>query len=973
MALEEKLREFAQYAASLRGDEKGEAQIFLERLFQAFGWPGLQEAGAQLETRVPVRIPGRKTTKFADLVWRSDLPSHPGVLIEMKSRGENLEKHLWQVFEYWQHIVPRRPRYTLICNFDEILVYDFDLQLYDPVDRVSIKNIAKQYPALSFLSPTPKKPQFGNDRVAVTRDAAGNVAAAFQHLVGRGVDRAHAQRFILQAVVCMFAEDIDLLPRGLFTELLNDCLEGASTYDAIGDLFRWMNSDPPAKAGRFKGVPYFNGGIFSQVEPLELEREEVNLLHTAAGKNDWSKVQPAIFGTLFQQSMGEEERHERGAHYTSEADIQRVVLPTIVRPWRERIASAKTMEDLVALRGELEKFRVLDPACGSGNFLYVAYRELVRLEMELVHRIRSEFVSARGHREVSVASFVGVKQFFGLDVVPFAAELAKVVLVLAKKLAYDEVMESFRESGQLGLRGLDLEKPLPLDNLDNNIQVADALFTDWPKADVIIGNPPYQSKNKMQGEFGAKYVQRLRKRYPDVPGRADYCVYWFRRAHDALDKGARAGLVGTNTIRQNYSREGSLDYIVDHGGTITEAVGTQVWSGEATVHVSIVNWIKGPAKGKKTLSWQTGDAEDSPWDKAELDVIGPALSSRLDVTSAVALDANASSGCCYQGQTHGHKGFLVPPATAEALGQDKRAREVLFPFLIGRDLLGRPDRGPSRWSIDFAPRDMHAASRITGPFAHIKKHVLPDREASARDEEVRNAEVRSDNPKAKVNLHHQQFLDRWWQFSWPRGELLQRLAGLSRYIVCVRTTKRPVFEFIGSGIRPNDALQVFPLEDDYSFGILQSSVHWKWFVERCSTLKRDFRYTSDTVFDSFAWPQKPSKKDVRSVAEAARALRSTRNRLLAESETTLRAMYRLLDTPGKSELRDAHEALDVAVRGAFGMSKTADPLAFLLDLNRTLAALEKAGDPITGPGIPSSARGLANLSSPDCVPAPTLW
>ena len=157
----------------------------------------------------------------------------------------------------------------------------------------------------------------------------------------------------------------------------------------------------------------------------------------------------------------------------------------------------------------------------------------------------------------------------------------------------------------------------------------------------------------MQSELGAAYVQRLREQYPDMPGRADYCVYWFRRAHDELSAGGRAGLVGTNTIRQNYSREGGLDYIVANGGTIVESVSTQVWSGEAQVHVSIVNWVKAAAQGKKLLMWQEGDALDSPWRKELLHEINSALSINPDLTAACALLTNSASGACYQGQTHG--------------------------------------------------------------------------------------------------------------------------------------------------------------------------------------------------------------------------------------------------------------------------------------------------------------------------------
>jgi type II restriction/modification system DNA methylase subunit YeeA len=146
-----------------------------------------------------------------------------------------------------------------------------------------------------------------------------------------------------------------------------------------------------------------------------------------------------------------------------------------------------------------------------------------------------------------------------------------------------------------------------LDNLDENIICSDALFMDWPAVDAIVGNPPFQSKNKMQKELGPAYLQTLRDTYPEISGRADYCVYWFRKTHGSLKTGQRAGLVGANTIRQNYAREGGLDYIVKNKGTIIEAVSSQPWSGEASVHVSIVNWLKGEDDGPKTLFELTGN------------------------------------------------------------------------------------------------------------------------------------------------------------------------------------------------------------------------------------------------------------------------------------------------------------------------------------------------------------------------------
>jgi SAM-dependent methyltransferase len=797
-----KINQFVAYVRThLSGDEKGEAHLFCDRLMQAFGHPGIKEAGGTLE----FRIHEGKSTKFADLLWR------PQLLLEMKKRGEKLEKHYRQAFEYWLHLVPDRPKYVVLCNFDEFWIYDLNRQLDEPMDQVKLEELPQRFTAFNFLFAKPREPLFKNDRVAVTQKAADKVAQVFNLLVTRKepIPREKAQRFILQCLVALFAEDIDLLPRGMFTEILTECKGKGSTYDLIGGLFRQMATPIPAEGGRYQDVPYFNGGLFAVVEPIELKVMELTLLAESAAEN-WSKVNPAIFGTLFEGSMGKKERHAFGAHFTTEADIQKVVLPTIVRPWRERIASAKTLKDLLSLRDELLTFRVLDPACGSGNFLYVAYRELKRLEFELLDKMQANFSAKSIPKETGRSSLIATNQFFGIDIKPFAVELARVTLLIGKKLALDEERSRI-EQGEHGFFG-EMEPALPLDNLDKNIRCDDALFCQWPKADAIIGNPPYQSKNKMQQEYGPAYVQKVRARYPGVPGRADYCVYWFRRAHDELELGKRAGLVGTNTIRQNYSREGGLDYILANGGTITEAVSTQVWSGEAQVHVSIVNWIKGREPGSKKIYFQKGDKFVSPWEVFETGTINAALSAGLDVTAAVRLETNMRSGGCYQGQTHGHEGFLLSVGDAESLiMRSPMNREVVFPYLTADEMLDRPDSGPGRFVIDFHTRDILAARAYREVFTEVEKEVLPARLKAAEEERARNQVVQNANANAKVNHHHENFLKRWWLLSYPRQELIVKIVKLPRYIACGQVTKRPIFEFIDSRIRPNAALIVFPL------------------------------------------------------------------------------------------------------------------------------------------------------------------
>ncbi|MEX0703474.1 MAG: type IIL restriction-modification enzyme MmeI, partial [Planctomycetales bacterium] len=261
----QRLAEFARWAAAhVTGDEKGQSQIFLDRLFQAFGRKGVLEAGGEPEFRIRKAKEDGGGTSFADLVWK------PWVLIEMKRRGEDLTRHYRQAFDYWTRLVPGRPRYVVLCNFDEFWVYDFETQMDTPVDRVALEELPERYGPLAFLFPTMDKPTFGNDHEAVTRDAANRLATCFNKLVSRKVERPLAQRFILQVLVALFAEDIGLLEKYLVVTLLDECQRPADAYDLIGGLFVEMNTPGRTAGGRFKGVDYFNGGLFAEPARLEL-------------------------------------------------------------------------------------------------------------------------------------------------------------------------------------------------------------------------------------------------------------------------------------------------------------------------------------------------------------------------------------------------------------------------------------------------------------------------------------------------------------------------------------------------------------------------------------------------------------------------------------------------------------------------------------------------------------------------------
>ncbi len=956
------IEEFVSFVKNdLSGDERGQAQTFCDRLFRAYGQKGIFEAQGKLEARI--KIADTNTTNYIDCLWSP--PGKDGVLIEMKKKEiKDLESHLKQARDYWDNLKPsidigpgcRKPRYVILCNFDRFVIYDE----FNKVDEVTIEELPERYTCMSFLEGN--TPIFNNNTESVSKEAANLIGELYQYLTfEKKEDVTRTQHFILQCVLALFSEDIELLPKGFFTQILQDCLDGkADPYDEIGNLFRQMASEKPARGGKFKDIRYFNGGLFNDVDPIDLDKHSLEVLKEAADK-DWTNINPSIFGALFEGTMRSNERHKYGAHFTNEQDMMRVITPTIIRPWKEKIAKAKTIDELKDIRRQMGGYRVLDPACGCGNFLFVAYREMKELECQVIDRL-FEFPSI-SDKNVDFGSAISTKQFFGIDIQPMAVELAKMTMMIAKELCEVNYQKRISKHGS----SFNFDCTLPLDNMDENILCQDALFTEWPEFDVVIGNPPFQSKNKMIEELGAAYVDSLHQAFQLVPGRADFCVYWFHKAHTVMKEGQYAGLVGTNTIRQNYSRMGGLDYIVENGGTILDSVSTEVWSGDAAVYVSIVTWKKGEEKRKKILTFQVGDSKDSPFEDYELDEINSALS-LSDVTKAKKLLCNSQSTACYQGQTHGNKYFLLTKEEAKEYLKDSLYTQVIHPYLIGEELLGQYQSQPQRYVIDFRKaKDVFEVAAYKDLYEHIHKFVYPLFKEKADKEIERNEEAKKIKPDYKEKKDHQSAFKTWFKLFRSRDKLMDIIESINRYIVCSCVTKRPIFEFISSEIHPNAALQAFPLDDDYSFGILQSSIHWEWFEARCSTLKGDWRYTSDTVFDTFPWPQNPTKKQIEEVAKQAKALRNKRNEVMKEHHYTLRQLYRIMGDTPDNPVSKIQTLLDNAVRKAYGMAPNADILQYLLNLNTRVYEREQNGEKVQGPGLPSKIKDKSKLVSDDCV------
>lgn len=904
-----RLQPFAAKWSVYEGSERAEAQTFCNELFACYGQ----------ERRAVAAFEQAQSGRFLDLLW-------PRVcLIEMKAPVEasRLHKHRPQALGYWRDAAdPDRnipsPPFVVLCAFRHLEIWEPGAYPGAPRLVLDLVELPDQYDALLFLAGG--EPVFAGGQVALTRDAVSLVTDLFMRLGHRrAADPDVLRTFILQCVWCLFAEDLGLLPAHAFTRLLDDLIAHPkrSSADDLGGLFRCLN-DPAAHRpahGAYAGVPYANGSLFAEAAAVHLEPDELELLRQATAYA-WQQVEPQIFGSLLEGGLGHDQQWALGAHYTAEADIQKVVQSTIVRPWEERIENLTTHGEATAALGALMGYVVLDPACGSGNFLYVAYRELRRLEARLRDRegvLRRKEGGSRPKEGIkdqeTLAVHYSVQNLKGIDIDGFAIGLARLVIWIGHKLAVDE----------LGIR----EATLPLTDL-SGIRQGDALRMSWPRAAAIIGNPPFHGSQNLRGVLGDDYVEWLKDAFG--VGIKDYCVYWFRKAHDRLPDGGRAGLVGTNSISQNRARSASLDYVVGNGGVITDAVSMQEWSGQAVVNVSIVNWVKAP----------TAPVAEFTLDGVTVGGITPSLE---DMATAYPRPQRlaANAGRAFQGQIPGVRGFILE-GEAEAkrlLAEDMANADVVRPYLVGADIATDPHQAPRRWTIDFGMRNLEEAMVFAGPMAIVRREVKPVRD---RD-------------------HRTVYRKHWWRFTAPRPVMRDALALLPRYVAGTATGKRILFCWADAKVCPSNATNVFAFEDDYAMGILCSSIHTAWAKRESSTLRVDIRYTPTSAFETFPFPPGPGDVERAEVAGACARLFEVRGAICAQEGIGLTTLYNLVDEGGYPVVACCHRALDVAVVCAYGWNAAVagDPgeaTRLLVDLNAAIITGAQAYDPFHPPGAP---------------------
>ena len=801
---------------------------------------------------------------------------------------------------------------------------------------------------LAWAMSDPERLRPGESRQALTERAAAAFAALAQSLRGRGHAPSAVAHFVNRLVFCMFAEDVGLLPDEMFTRMLEHARRRPESFAELArDLFGAM-----ASGGRvgFEAVARFNGGLFDDDAALAMEKGEIETALAAAGL-DWSEIDPSILGTLFERGLDPDKRSQLGAHYTDRDKIMRLVEPVIVRPWLaeweaakaevaaalDRAAAAQSKAAQARRRGEAERllrvflerlrgFTVLDPACGSGNFLYLALHALKDLE----HRVQLE-AEAMGLQRAFPA--VGPANVKGIELNAYAAELARVSVWVGE-------IQWMRRNG-FAVSHDPILKPLETIECRDAILTPDGEEPDWPEADVVIGNPPFLGGKLLRSGLGGRYVEALRRLYGSrLHGEADLVCHWFDKAQRlvAAGKVSRAGLVATNSVRGGRNRA-VLDRVVE-GGAIFDAWSDEPWVVDgAAVRVSLICFAGTDAGFPVILNG------------APVIRIAPDLTAGdLDLGKADRLRGNA--GVSFMGDTK-NGAFDVPGDLARewlrlpANPNGRPNAEVLKPWMNGMDATRRPS---GKWIVDFGASMGEAdAALFEAPFAHVVAHVRP---------------VRQRNRARKVR-------EFWWRHEATRPGMQKALDGLPRFIATPTLAKHRLFVWLDARICPDNQLIVIARDDDTTFGILHSRFHEAWSLRLGTSLEDRPRYTPTTTFETFPFPEGLSPdipaadyaEDPRAVAiaEAARRLTALRDRWRNPPEwvewveepvpgyprrpipldeaaakelkrRTLTALY----NARPQWLTDAHAALDAAVAAAYGWPADItndDALRELLALN----------------------------------------
>ena len=760
---------------------------------------------------------------------------------------------------------------------------------------------------LKWAMSDPERLRPGETRQTVTERAAATFAELAQGLRDRGHDPQPVAHFVNRLVFCMFAEDVGLLPDDMFTRMLERTRRDPDRFaDYASRLFGAMATGGDVG---FEAVAWFNGGLFDDDDALALDREGIETALKAAAL-DWSEIDPSILGTLFERGLDPDKRSQLGAHYTDRDKIMAIVDPVIVRPllaeWemaKAEIAAAMERADAAGstaartrLRRQadrtrqdflerLRRFTVLDPACGSGNFLYLALHALKDIE----HRVQLEAESlglARGFPTIGPANVKGI------EINAYAAELARVSVWIGE-------IQWMRRNGFSNATDPILD---PLDTIEcrDAILAPDGSEPDWPQADVVIGNPPFLGGKLLIGGLGEDYVCRMFAAWKErVPPEADLVCYWFVKAGEQVASGnaMRVGLVATNSIRGGANRR-ALQAATD-GRPIFDAWSDEPWVIDgAAVRVSLV-CFSGGDDGHRPQTRLDGE----PADAIHADLTASRGGTGIDLTGAKRIPANI--GVAFMGDTKGGP-FDIPGDLARewlrlpANPNGRPNADVLKPWVNGMDLTRRP---AGKWIVDLGWSMPEAeAALYEAPFGHVREHVHPMRQKNRRE-------------AYRLN---------WWRHVEPRQGMWRALEGLPRFIATPTVAKHRLFVWLDAGVCPDHQLIVIARDDDTAFGILHSRFHEAWSLRLGTSLEDRPRYTPTTTFETFPFPEGLSPDipaagyagDPRAIAiaEAARRLVELRDRWLHPPEWMEWVDEPVPGYPARPIARDAVAAKELKAR-----------------------------------------------------------
>jgi len=828
----------------------------------------------------------------------------------------------------------------------------------------------------------------------VTHDIAGRLASVSRLLEARGHAPEPVAHFLMRCLFTMFAEDSGLLEHGCFRELLSETRDDPDSFaPLVEDLWRSMDKGGVSPVLR-RTVRRFNGGLFADSRAIPLLREEIGELYEAAC-HDWKDVEPAIFGTLLEQALDVDERRRLGAHYTPRAYVERLVIATVIEPlqreWEtivlgtvERERATDPVAAIRAVDGFLHRLAetvILDPACGTGNFLYVALELMKRLEGDVLEVL----ADLGGQVSLPMAQVsVHPRNFLGLERNPRAAAIAELVLWLGYLQWHlrnggavaDPVLESLKT-----IRVMDAvlaQDPPPAG--DDGTMIYNPRKAPWPEADYIVGNPPFIGKGALlRAAHGDAYVAALWKAYPGVNKSADFVMYWWDRAATLLaEKDGRLkrfGFVTTNSITQAFNRRVVAAQI---GGRppvhLLMAIADHPWTkatpDAAAVRIAMTVAGRVAEEGRvHEIVAESGLDSDTP-SLSFVDrngTIHADLTIGADLTRARPLRANG--GLAYNGMMLAARGFLLSAAEAahlrNALGDPAAA--IVRPYRNGGSLLQRRSEmfviDTDEVSIDDLRRGYPAA------YQHLAMTVKAER-AERRDPGFR---------------------ERWWRFGRPRPELRAVIAGLPRYIATTETAKHRLFQFLPGDVLPDHMVIAIGLADACSLGVLCSRIHGLWAGAAGGTLEDRPRYTKSLCFDPFPFPETDAAARA-AIGDPAEELDAMRRAVLeAQPDLTMTGLYNLrdrvrrgeaLDTVAQDQRRrgqvdiliDLHDRIDAAVADAYGWSAEARAgtlgdgliLERLVALNAARHRAEQAGTvQWLRPGYQLARAGIAQLPGID--------